>query len=406
MQATEAIPTTIIPERPQIKVLGAISLSHFLNDTTQSLILSIYPLFKSNFSLNFLQIGLITLTYQATASLLQPFIGLYTDRHPKPYSLPIGMGFTLCGLLLMSMANTYHFLLLAAAMVGTGSSVFHPESSRVARVASGGSYGLAQSLFQVGGNMGSSAGPLLGMALVMPYGQGSLAWFALVPLLAITVLFRIGTWSKTRLLRPTVRAGAQSPISGFPRSVVFRTLAVLLLLIFSKYFYLASINSYFIFYLQHKFGLSTESGQLHLFLFLFAVALGTIVGGPVGDRVGRKLVIWVSILGVSPFTLLLPYVNLFWTSVLIFVIGLILASAFSAIVVFAQELLPGRVGTVAGLFFGLSFGMGGVGAAVLGKLADSYGIDFVYSVCSFLPLIGLLTVFLPDLRPLDKARTR
>ncbi len=404
MQTATAIPAPGIPERPQMKVLGAISLSHFLNDTTQSLILSIYPLFKANFSLNFLQIGLITLTYQVTASLLQPLIGLYTDRHPKPYSLPVGMGFTLCGLLLMSVADTYHMLLLAAALVGTGSSVFHPESSRVARMASGGSYGLAQSLFQVGGNMGSSAGPLLGLALVMPYGQGSLAWFALVPLLAIMVLVRIGVWSKVRLGRLAARTGARIPAAAFPRPVVARSLAVLLLLIFSKYFYLAGINSYFIFYLQHKFGISAESGQLHLFLFLFAVALGTLIGGPVGDRVGRKLVIWVSILGVSPFTILLPYVDLFWTSVLSFIIGLVLASAFSAIVVFAQELLPGRVGAVAGLFFGLSFGMGGVGAAVLGELADSFGIDFVYTICSFLPLLGLLTIFLPDLKPLDKSR--
>ena len=405
MRAATAISAPDFPPRPQMKVLGAISLSHFLNDTTQSLILSIYPLFKTTFSLSFLHIFLITLTYQATASLLQPFIGFYTDRHPRPYSLPVGMGFTLCGLLLMSVADSYHLLLLAAALVGTGSSVFHPESSRVARMASGGSYGLAQSLFQVGGNMGSSAGPLLGLALVMPHGQGSLAWFALIPLLAITVLFRIGTWSKMRLRAAPAQAGTAAPASPFPRPVVMRTLVVLLLLIFSKYFYMAGINSYFIFYLQHKFGLSAESGQLHLFLFLFAVALGTIIGGPVGDRVGRKLVIWVSILGVSPFTLLLPYANLFWTSILIFIIGLILASAFSAIVVFAQELLPGRVGTIAGLFFGLSFGMGGVGAAVLGELADSYGIELVYTVCSFLPLMGLLAIFLPNLKPLDKERT-
>ncbi len=400
MQTISTMPD--LPDRPRAKVLGVISLSHLLNDTTQSLILSIYPLFKTTFSLNFLQIGLITLTYQITASLLQPFIGYYTDRHPKPYSLPVGMSFTLCGLLLMSVANTYHLLLLAAAMVGTGSSVFHPESSRVARMASGGRYGLAQSLFQVGGNMGSSLGPLLGMALVMPYGQGSLAWFAMVPLAAIVVLLRIGKWAKAQLRQSAAkRAAARSP---YPDSLVRRALVVLLLLVFSKYFYLASINSYFIFYLQHKFGLSTQSGQIHLFLFLFAVALGTIVGGPVGDRVGRKLVIWVSILGVSPFTLILPHVNLFWTSILIFIIGLILASAFSAIVVFAQELLPGRVGTVAGLFFGLSFGMGGIGAAVLGRLADAYGIDFVYSVCAFLPLLGLLAIFLPDLKQLDKER--
>ena len=356
---------------------------------------------KTNFSLSFLQIGLITLSYQIMASVLQPLIGHYTDRHPQPYSLPVGMGFTLTGLVLMSVASTYHWLLISAMLVGIGSSVFHPESSRVARMASGGRFGLAQSIFQVGGNAGSSAGPLLAAAFIIPYGQGSLAWFAMVPLAAIFVLLRISAWSK-RQKRPSAKLRTAAADS-VPHKVVVRTLGILLILIFSKYFYIASISSYFIFYLQHKFNITEQSGQLHLFIFLFAVAAGTIVGGPVGDRVGRKKVIWVSILGVAPFTLILPYVDLFWTSVLIFIIGFILASAFSAIVVFAQELMPGRVGTVAGLFFGLSFGLGGIGAAFLGWLADWQGIDFVYVVCSFLPLLGVFTAFLPDLKKGGKA---
>ncbi|WP_250499699.1 MFS transporter [Caballeronia sp. GAWG1-5s-s] len=379
--------------RTVYSVLGAISFSHLLNDMIQSLILAIYPMFKSEFALTFGQIGLITLTYQITASLLQPIVGLYTDKHPKPYSLPVGMGFTLSGLLLMSIAGNFGTLLIAAALVGCGSSVFHPESSRVARMASGGKHGLAQSLFQVGGNAGSSLGPLLAALVVIPHGQRSIAWFSAAALLAMVVLANIGRWYKRH---PAVKKGrGKAAHAALPREKVMLAMSVLVLLVFSKYFYLASITSYFTFYLISKFGVSVQAAQIHLFVFLAAVAAGTIIGGPVGDKVGRKAVIWVSILGVAPFTLLMPYVNLFWTGVLSVVIGLVLASAFSAILVYAQELIPGKVGMVAGLFFGFAFGMGGVGAAVLGHLADVTSIDYVYKLCAFLPLIGVLTVLLP-----------
>ena len=394
-------------ENTAFKVLGAIGFSHFLNDMIQSLLPAIYPLLKSSFSLSFTQIGLVTLTFQITASLLQPMVGLYTDHHPKPYSLSIGMGCTLMGLIILAFAPGYGILLIAAAMVGTGSSVFHPESSRVARMASGGRFGLAQSIFQVGGNAGSAAGPLLAAFIVLPHGRSSIAWFSLAALLAILVLWRVGGWYKVR------QSGANRPGKDrfsqqrLPSRTVTGAMLVLMVLIFSKFFYLASINSYFIFFLINKFHLSVRSAQLHLFVFSFAVALGTLLGGHVGDRIGRKRVIWVSILGVAPFTLLLPYVSLAWTGPLTFIIGLILASAFPAILVFAQELLPGKVGMVAGLFFGLAFGMAGIGAAVLGKLADLQGIEFVYRVCSFLPLFGLLTVFLPDIgRPPRERRPR
>ncbi|MGV7244345.1 MFS transporter [uncultured Caballeronia sp.] len=386
---------TAVP-RTVFSVLGAISFAHLLNDMIQSLILAIYPMFKSEFSLSFGQIGLITLTYQITASLLQPLVGLYTDKHPKPYSLPIGMGFTLCGLLLMSMAGSFPVLLIAAALVGCGSSIFHPESSRVARMASGGRHGLAQSVFQVGGNAGSSLGPLLAALVIMPHGQRSIAWFSAAALLAIVVLFGIGRWYQSH---PAVKKSRHSAVvSALPRKKVMIAMTVLMLLTFSKYFYLASISSYFTFYLISKFHLAVETAQVHLFWFLAAVAVGTIVGGPVGDKIGRKVVIWVSILGVAPFTLMLPFANLFWTGVLSVVIGLILASAFSAILVYATELVPGKVGMVAGLFFGFAFGMGGIGAAVLGHLADATSIDYVYKVCSFLPLIGVLTILLPNTR--------
>ncbi|MDO6385167.1 MULTISPECIES: MFS transporter [Uliginosibacterium] len=382
------------------RVLGAISASHFLNDMMQSLILALYPLLKGGFNLSFGQIGLITFTFQATASLLQPLVGLYTDRHPKPYSLMFGMCSTLVGLLLLATATTYPALLIAAAMVGTGSSIFHPESSRVARMASGGRLGMAQSVFQVGGNAGTALGPLLAALIVIPNGQGSVAWFALAALLAITLLWKVGQWYAHQqaqgALKARIRQGAAE--TGLSRGRVVGSVAVLLSLIFSKYFYLASLSSYFTFYLMEKFGLGAQSAQLHLFVFLFAVAAGTVIGGPLGDRIGRKRVIWFSILGVAPFTLILPHVGLTATTVLSFIIGLILASAFSAIIVYAQELLPGRVGLVAGLFFGFSFGMGAIGAALLGMLADLRGIEFVYQVCAFLPLLGLLTVFLPDLR--------
>jgi FSR family fosmidomycin resistance protein-like MFS transporter len=380
-------------------VLAAISFSHLLNDTIQSLIPALYPILKKSFSLNFAQVGLLTLTLMLTASLLQPAVGLYTDRRPTPYSLVIGMGFTLVGLLLLSVAGTFGWLLAAAGLVGIGSSVFHPESSRIARMASGGRHGLAQSLFQVGGNVGSSFGPLLGAFLVAPRGQSSIAWCSLVALLGMVVLWRIGGWHSAQRSAPSAtRSSTPSSASHHdisPRRVIL-SLAILGALIFSKYFYLASLTSYYTFYLIAKFHVSVRTAQIDLFVFLGAVAAGTILGGPIGDRLGRKYVIWGSILGVLPFTLLLPHASLFWTPVLTVVIGLILASAFSAIVVYAQELVPGRVGLISGVFFGFAFGMGGLGAAVLGLIADRVGIEAVYSLCAFLPLIGLLAAFLPD----------
>lgn len=392
--------TSSATPRTDYTILGAISFSHLLNDMIQSLILAIYPILKSGFHLSFGQVGLITLTYQITASLLQPLVGMVTDRKPMPYSLPVGMGFTLCGLLLLATAPTYPVLLLAAGLVGTGSSVFHPESSRVARLASGGQHGLAQSLFQVGGNTGSSLGPLLAAWIIVPHGRGSVAWFSLAALLAMVVLLQVGRWYQ---LHHVSRSQSVRHVAGeaLSRSKVIACVSVLGLLIFSKYFYLASISSYFTFYLIHTYGVSVQTAQMHLFVFLFAVAAGSLIGGPVGDRVGRKWVIWISILGVAPFTLALPHVDLFWTSVLSVLIGLILSSAFSAILVYAQELIPGRVGMISGLFFGFAFGMGGIGAAVLGRVADAHGIDYVYSLCAYLPLIGVLALFLPDL---DKAR--
>ena len=394
------VPATATAHRTDYNILGAISFSHLLNDMIQSLILAIYPLLKSGFNLSFGQVGLITLTYQVTASLLQPLVGMVTDRKPMPYSLPVGMGFTLCGLLLLAVAPNFPVLLLAAGLVGTGSSVFHPESSRVARLASGGQHGLAQSLFQVGGNTGSSLGPLLAAWIIVPHGRGSVAWFSLAALLAMVVLLQVGRWYR---LHHVSRSKIANHVAGeaLSRGKVMMCLSILGLLIFSKYFYLASISSYFTFYLIHTFGVSVQNAQVHLFVFLFAVAAGSLIGGPVGDRIGRKWVIWVSILGVAPFTMALPHANLFWTGVLTVVIGLILSSAFSAILVYAQELIPGRVGMVSGLFFGFAFGMGGIGAAVLGRVADAHGIDYVYSLCAYLPLIGVLAVFLPNL---EKAR--
>ena len=379
-------------------ILAAISFAHLLNDMIQSLLPAIYPILKTNFHLDFAKVGLITLTTQLTASLLQPLIGLYTDRKPKPYSLPFGMGFTLTGLALLSMASNYAFILVAAGLVGMGSAVFHPESSRVARMASGGQHGLAQSLFQVGGNAGSSLGPLLAAFIVLPRGQHSIVWFTLAALLAIILLTNVGRWYKQReLLGLAARVKKAVLHPSLSRRKVGVSLAVLIALMFSKFFYLASLSSYYTFYLISKFHVSVQNAEIHLFVFLGAVAAGTMIGGPIGDRIGRKYVIWCSILGVLPFTLLLPYSDLFWTGVLSVVIGLILASAFSAIIVYAQELVPGRVGMISGMFFGLAFGLGGVGAAFLGKLADRSGIYFVYQVCSFLPAIGLLTGLLPNL---------
>jgi FSR family fosmidomycin resistance protein-like MFS transporter len=393
--APSAAPAAHAPPRPTaFRVLGAISVSHLLNDMMQSLILAMYPILKGNFNLSFGQIGLITLTYQLTASLLQPLVGLYTDKRPTPWSLPMGMGFTLCGLLLLGFAPNFGCLLLAAALVGSGSSVFHPESSRVARMASGGRHGMAQSLFQVGGNTGSAIGPLLAAAVIVPFGQRSVAWFALAALAGIVLLTQVGRWYARHHV--AARHAAKQAVQTLPRRKVVQAVGVLLLLIFSKYFYIASISSYYTFYLMDRFGLGVQSAQMHLFLFLFAAAAGTLLGGPVGDRIGRKPVIWASILGVAPFALVLPFANLFWTTVLTIVIGLILSSAFSAILVYAQELIPGKVGMVSGLFFGFAFGMGGLGAAVLGLLADHTSVTFVYRVCAFLPLLGVVAGVLPD----------
>ncbi len=378
-------------------ILVAISFSHLLNDTIQSLLPAIYPLLKDSFALTYTQIGLLTLVFQLTASLLQPVVGLYTDRHPKPYSLAVGMGFTLVGLILLSQAPSYPVLLVAAALVGMGSAVFHPESSRVARMASGGRYGLAQSVFQVGGNIGSALGPLLAAFIVLPHGRGSIAWFSLLALTAILVLSNVGSWYKRQIVHHARSGKPHAEAPSLSSRRVVASLAILLALTFSKFLYLACLTSYYTFFLIHKFGVSVQASQIYLFVFLAAIAAGTLVGGPAGDRFGRKYVIWFSILGMLPFALILPEANLFWTGVLSVVVGMVMASAFPAIVVFAQELMPGKVGMIAGIFFGVAFGMGGIGAAALGMLADATSIDFVFRVCSFLPLIGLLTAFLPNL---------
>ncbi|HSB25657.1 MAG TPA: MFS transporter [Burkholderiaceae bacterium] len=378
-----------------LRVLGAVSASHLINDMMQSLILAIYPLLQGRFSLTFAQIGMITLTYQLTASLFQPVVGLVTDRRPRPYLLPLGMTSTLCGLLLLAYAPSYAAVLFAAAMVGLGSAVFHPESSRVARLASGGRHGFAQSIFQVGGNTGSAVGPLVAAAVIVPYGQHSVAWFGLPALLGIVLLLQVSRWHAQHPSTAPRRSAAPAIATPYPTRVVIGAIAVLLLLIFSKYFYVAGISTFYTFYLIEKFGLSVRSAQVHLFVFLFASALGTLVGGPLGDRIGRKPVIWVSILGVAPFALLLPHADLFWTTALTIVIGLVLSSAFSAIVVYAQELIPGKVGMVSGLFFGFAFGMGGLGAAVLGVLADHTSIEYVYQTIAYLPLLGVVAALLP-----------
>jgi FSR family fosmidomycin resistance protein-like MFS transporter len=380
-----------------MRIIGAVALAHLINDLIQAVLPSIYPVLKTNYGLSFTQVGLITLTFQLTASLLQPWVGYYTDRHPKPFLLPAGMVCTLVGILLMSQAGSFAMILLASGLIGIGSSTFHPEASRVARLASGGRFGLAQSTFQVGGNAGTAFGPLLAAAIIIPYGQGNVAWFGLFAVFALVVLYAISRWYANHLKLFKLKQG-QAATHGLSRNRVMGALVVLGMLVFSKYFYMSSLTSYFTFYLIEKFDLSMASSQLHLFLFLGAVAAGTFFGGPIGDKIGRKAVIWFSILGVAPFTLLLPHVDLFWTSVLSVVIGFILASAFSAIVVYAQELVPGNVGMIAGVFFGLMFGFGGIGAALLGRLADIHGIEYVYFLCSFLPLFGVLAIFLPRTR--------
>jgi FSR family fosmidomycin resistance protein-like MFS transporter len=386
-------------ERAAINILIALSVSHMLNDILQALIPSIYPLLKQSHRLSFTQIGLLTFTIQVTASLLQPLVGTYTDRRPLPYSLPVGMGFTLVGLVLLSQASAFAWLLVSAALIGIGSSIFHPEASRLARIASGGKHGFAQSLFQVGGNLGSSFGPLLAAAIVMPHGQAHILWFVLIALTGIVLLRNVGAWYHRHLDHAKRQTSAKlfPAARTFPRRIILQALTVLALLIFSKYVYLTSLTSYYTFYLIERFQLSASQAQIYLFVFLFAVAAGTIIGGPIGDRFGRKLVIWISILGVAPFALWMPHVDLVGTVVLSVAIGLILASAFSAILVYAQELVPGKVGLISGLFFGLAFGIAGIGSAALGKLADRTSIVHVFDVCSYLPLIGLLTAFLPSI---------
>jgi FSR family fosmidomycin resistance protein-like MFS transporter len=392
-----AVGASATADRIVFSVILAISFCHLLNDMMQSLLPAIYPDIKANLGLNFGQIGIITLVYQMTASILQPLVGLYADRRPTPLALPGGTLFSLVGLLVLSIAHSYLILLAGAALLGVGSSVFHPESSRVARMASGGRYGLAQSLFQVGGNSGQALGPLAAALVVVRWGQSSVAFFALLLLLSTAVLWNVARWYKHHGLARLHRgASLRSAHPRLPRAAVIRGIAILLLLIFSKYVYLTSLTSYYTFYLIEHFGLTVKSAQLHLFLFLTAIALGTIVGGAIGDRIGRKPVIWISILGALPFTLLLPYASLFWTGPLTVIIGLVLASAFPAILVYAQELVPGKVGMISGLFFGLAFGAGGIGAAWLGALADSTSLEFVYRLCAYLPLIGLLAVALPD----------
>jgi FSR family fosmidomycin resistance protein-like MFS transporter len=399
LAAPPAISVATAPAREGtiFRVLFAISFCHLLNDMIQSLVPAIYPILKSSYALSFAQIGLITLAFQLTASLLQPLVGIAADRRPLPYSLAVGMGFTLAGLLLLAHADGFGLILIAAALIGSGSSVFHPESSRVARMASGGRFGLAQSVFQVGGNTGSALGPLLAAFIVLPHGQGSIAWFSAAALLAIAVLAGVGRWYGGRARGGVRKRGGHGAGPALSRRRIAGAIAVLVLLIFSKYFYLASLNNYFTFYLIAKFHLSVQAAQIHLFIFMGAVAIGTLLGGPIGDRIGRKYVIWGSILGVLPFTLMLPWANLFWTGALSVVIGLVLASAFAAILVYATELMPGRLGMVSGLFFGFAFGMGGLGAAALGVLADATSITFVYRVCAFLPALGLLTALLPDI---------
>ena len=387
-----------VAEKTVFSVLLALSFTHLLNDTIQSLIPAIYPMVKDSLQLSFSQVGLITLTFQLSASILQPLVGIYTDKKPQPYSLAIGMGFTLVGLVCLAFAHHFSIVLVSVALVGIGSAVFHPEASRLAYMASGGRHGMAQSLFQVGGNTGSSLGPLLAAAIIVPFGQYSIAWFSVIALLAIVVMLRISRWylGNTDRIRPKKQASQRETLQLSKRKVGF-ALFILMMLIFSKYFYMASLTSYYTFYLMDKFNVSVQSSQVYLFIFLFAIAAGTFIGGPVGDRIGRKYVIWISILGVAPFSLLMPHVSLFWTVILSVFIGVILSSAFSAILVYAQELVPGKVGMIAGLFFGFAFGMAGVGSALLGELADRTSIGYVYQVCAYLPLIGLLTGFLPNI---------
>lgn len=390
-------PTSTGANNTVLAIILATSMGHFLNDMMQSLLPAIYPMLKENYSLSFWQIGLLTFTFQVTASILQPIVGIYTDRRPMPYSLPFGMGCTLIGLILLATAYHFSFLLLGAAFIGFGSSVFHPEAARVARLASGGRHGFAQSMFQVGGNFGSSIGPLLAAFVVLPFGQASVSWFSIAALIGMALLWYVGNWYNQHNLANKHKPKADKTLP-LPRNKVIASIGILALLIFTKYVYMASLTSYYTFYTISHFGVTVQASQLLLFLFLGAVAAGTIIGGPIGDRIGTRTVIWVSILGILPFTLALPYANLEVTAILTIIIGFVLASAFPAIIVFAQELLPGRVGMVSGLFFGLAFGIAGIAAALLGIVADRTSIEFVYQICSYLPLLGLLTIFLPKMQ--------
>lgn len=390
----EKIPSDDYPQKFVLRIVGAIAIAHLLNDSIQAVVTASYPMLKAEFSLSFAQIGWIALVYQITASLLQPWIGLYTDKHPKPYLLPAGMGVTLVGIGLIAIASNFQSLLIAAALIGVGSSTFHPEASRIARTASGGRFGTAQSMFQVGGNTGSALGPLVAAAVIIPNGQGAIGLFVVVAALAIFVLLRVTKWLLQQA--PVQGVASQQKTSKLTRHQVIQAMSVICILMFAKFIYIAAITNYFTFYLIERFNVSIQTSQLYLFIFLGAVALGTFVGGPVGDRIGRKSVVWVSFLGVAPFALMLPYVGLTGTAVLTVIIGLVMSSAFSALVVYAQEAVPGRVGMIAGLMFGLMFGIGGVGAAGLGHLADTHGIVWVYKLCSFLPLLGFITTLLPN----------
>lgn len=395
---TASIETRDTAQTTVYSILFSICFAHLLNDLLQAVIPAMYPVLKANYALTFTQVGLITFTYQVTASLLQPFVGIYTDKHPKPYSLAFGMLFSLGGIIMLSQASSFPFILASVALVGIGSSIFHPEASRVAFLGSGGKRGLAQSIFQLGGNTGTAIGPLLVALIVIPRGQSQILWFVLVAIVGIIVLSRIAVWYKQKLISIQGKKKSGERLHNLSPAKVKISVALLLILIFSKSFYTTSMSSYFTFYLIEKFHISVLQAQYHLFAFLGAVAVGTLIGGPLGDRFGRKYIIWFSILGAAPFTLMLPFANLFWTGILSVIIGIVIASAFSAILVYAQELMPERVGMISGLFFGFAFGIGGLGSAVLGYLADKTSIEFVYAICSFLPLIGIIAYFLPNLK--------